>query len=269
MTIPWFEIGFLPIRIWDILDILIVGFLIYQLYKLLRGSIAFNIFIGMILVYTMWWLVRLLQMDLLSQLLTQFVSVGVLMLLIVFQPEVRRFLLILGNTTLKQQSNFLGRLLNRPLIANEEELKGSVKAIKNAMINLSEKKTGVLIVVSSNLNLEFFGGSGVKLKAIISQPLLESIFNKESPLHDGAVVVNENKIHAASVILPLSHNGNLPKNAGLRHRAAVGVTENTDVAAFIISEESGKISYAFDGKLHWKISEMQLEKLLIKHFKEE
>ncbi len=266
MIIPWFEIGFLPVRIWDILDILIVGYLIYQLYKLLRGSIAFNIFIGMILVYIVWWIVRLLHMDLLSQLLTQFVSVGVLMLLIVFQPEVRRFLLILGNTTLKQQSNFLGRLLNRPLIANDEMLQESVKAIKDAMINLSERKTGVLIVVSSNLNLEFFGGSGTKINADISQLLLESIFNKESPLHDGAVLINENKIHSASVVLPLSSNSNLPKSAGLRHRAAVGVTENTDVAAFIVSEETGNISYAFDGKLNWKITRKKLDELLIKHF---
>jgi len=240
--IPWFEIGFLPIRIWDILDILIVGYLIYQLYKLLRGSIAFNIFIGMILVYIVWWIVRLLEMDLLSQLLTQFVSVGVLMLLIVFQPEVRRFLLILGNTTLKQQSNFISRLLNRTVVINEQEGEGTVKALKDAMIRLSEHKTGVLIIVSSNLNLEFFGGSGVILNANISQPLLESIFNKESPLHDGAVLINENKIHSASVVLPLSSNSNLPKSAGLRHRAAVGVTENTDVAAFIVSEETGNIS---------------------------
>ncbi|MFT5168541.1 MAG: diadenylate cyclase [Saprospiraceae bacterium] len=269
MIIPWFEIGFLPIRIWDILDILIVGYLIYKLYQLLRGSIAFNIFIGMILVYIVWWLVRLLQMDLLSQLLTQFVSVGVLMLLIVFQPEVRRFLLILGNTTLKQQSNFLGRLLNRPLIVNEEDIQGSVQAIKSAMLRMSEQKTGALILTSSNLNLEFFGGSGVVLNANITQPLIESLFNKDSPLHDGAVVINDNKIHSARVVLPLSSNPDLPNSAGLRHRAAVGVTENTDVAAFIVSEESGKLSYAFNGKLQWRISEKQLEKLLIKHLKKE
>ena len=268
MNIPWFEIGFLPITIWDILDILIVGFLIYQLYKLLRGSIAFNIFIGMILVYIVWWLVRLLNMDLLSQLLTQFVNIGVLMLLIVFQPEVRRFLLLLGNTTLKQQSNFLGRLLNRPLIVNDDELHGNIRAIKAAILKMSETKTGALIVVSSNLNLEFFGGSGVILDANISQPLIESIFNKESPLHDGAVVINENKIHSASVVLPLSSSSNLPKASGLRHRAGVGVTESTGVAAFIVSEETGKLSYAFDGKLQWKISEKKLEELLIKHFKE-
>ena len=269
MILPWFEIGFLPIRVWDILDILIVGYLIYKLYQLLKGRTAFNIFIGMILVYIVWWIVRLLEMDLLSQLLTQFVSVGVLMLLIVFQPEVRRFLLILGNTTLKQQSNFLGRLFNRPLIVNEVELHGSVRAIRAAILRMSHHKVGALIVISSNLNLEFFSGSGVVLNANISQPLIESLFNRESPLHDGAVVINENKIYSASVVLPLSTNPNLPNSAGLRHRAAVGVTENTDVAAFVVSEETGKLSYAFDGKLQWKITEKQLENLLIKHLKEE
>lgn len=241
----------------------------YTLYQLLRGSIAFNIFIGMILVYIVWWLVQLLQMDLLSQLLTQFVGVGVLMLLIVFQPEVRRFLLILGNTTLKQQSNFLGRLLNRPLIVNEAELKADIRAIKSAILKMSRQKTGALIVISSNLNLEFFGGSGVVINADISQPLIESIFNRESPLHDGALVINKNKIHSASVVLPLSSNTELPSSAGLRHRAGVGVTENTDFAAFIVSEETGKLSYAFEGKLHWKIPEDQLEDLLTKHLKED
>ncbi len=269
MIIPWFEIGFLPIRIWDILDILIVGYLIYQLYKLLRGSIAFNIFIGIISIYIVWWIVRLLQMDLLSQLLTQFVSVGVLMLLIVFQPEVRRFLLLLGNTTLKQQSNFLSKLLNRPLIINERAKLSQVRAIRSAMLKLSKSKTGALIIVSANPNVEFFSNSGVKLDANISQPLIESIFHKESPLHDGAMVIHENKIHSASVILPLSSNTTLPKSAGLRHRAAVGVTENSQVAAFIVSEETGNLSYAFEGNLSWKISEENLTDLLKRHFTEE
>lgn len=208
-------------------------------------------------------------MDLLSQLLSQFVSVGVLMLLIVFQPEVRRFLLILGDTTLKQRSNFLSRLLNRSVSINEEALQENVGAIKDALVRLSKQKTGVLIVVSNNLNLEFFSGSGVSINANLSQPLLESIFHKESPLHDGAVVINDNKIISASVVLPLSPNSKLPKSAGLRHRAAVGVTENTNVAAFIVSEETGNISYAYDGKLKWNITQKKLEELLIKHLGDE
>ena len=263
--IAWFEIGFLPIRIWDILDILIVGYLIYQIYKLLRGSVAFNIFIGVILIYILSWLVKMLDMDLLSSLLGQFVSVGVLMLLIVFQPEVRRFLLILGNNTLRQRSNFFNRLLSGKLnIFESEVLTENAEAINKAILRMSRTKTGALIVFANNLNLEYFSNSGVILDAKISQPLIESIFNKESPLHDGAVVISNNKIHAASCVLPLSSNPDLPKSAGLRHRAAVGVTEHSSVTAFIVSEETGTISYAENGNLARKISEKRLKELLSK-----
>ena len=260
---PWFEIGFLPIRIWDILDIVIVGFLIYQIYKLLRGSVAFNIFIGVILVYVLFWLVNMLKMDLLSSLLGQFVSIGVLMLLIIFQPEVRRFLLILGNSTLRQRSNFFNRLFSGRLnIFEGNVLPQNAVELNKAILRMSRSKTGALIVFANNTNLEYFSNSGVQLDALISQPLIESIFSKESPLHDGAVIISSNKIYAASCILPLSTNPDLPKSAGLRHRAAVGVTENTNVAAFVVSEETGAISYAVGGKLERRISEDQLEKLL-------
>lgn len=262
--IAWFEIGFLPIRIWDILDILVVGYLIYQIYKLLRGSVAFNIFVGVILIYILSWLVKMLHMDLLSSVLGQFVSVGVLMLLIIFQPEVRRFLLILGNNTLRQRSNFFGRLLSGKLnIFENDVLSQNAEEVSKAMLRMSKTKTGALIVFTSNLNLEYFSNSGVVLDAKISQPLIESIFNKESPLHDGAVIISDNKIHAASVVLPLSSNPDLPKSAGLRHRAAVGVTENTNVSVFIVSEETGYVSYAVEGKLTRKISEKRLNELLV------
>ncbi|MEM8908283.1 MAG: hypothetical protein AAGD05_10600 [Bacteroidota bacterium] len=133
-----FDIGFLSIRIWDILDILIVGYLMYQIFKLLRGSIAFNIFIGVILVFVVSWLVRALEMDLLSQILGQIVSVGVIMLLIIFQPEVRRFLLLLGNSTLRQRSNFFSRLIDKNLRTNEEEQhQQQIQAIKKALVRMS------------------------------------------------------------------------------------------------------------------------------------
>ena len=259
-----FDIGFLPIRIWDILDILIVGYLMYQIYKLLRGSIAFNIFIGFILIYVVWWLVGVLKMDLLSSLLSQFVSVGVLMLLIVFQPEVRRFLLLLGDSTLRQRSNFFRRLIDREWEANDSEMK-HVTAIKKAMLRMSRTRTGALIVITKKFNPEMFNNSGVPLDAQISQPLIESIFNKESPLHDGAMVISNKRIKAASVVLPVSSNPDLPKNVGLRHRAAVGITENAEVAAFIVSEETGRISFAFEGKLERHLEEQRLEQLLSKH----
>ncbi|MEO1515064.1 MAG: diadenylate cyclase CdaA [Bacteroidota bacterium] len=256
-----FEIGFLPIRIWDILDILIVGYLIYQFYKLLHGSIAFNIFVGVISLFALWWLVGVLQMDLLSSLLNQIVSVGVLMLLIVFQPEVRRFLLILGNNTLRQRSNFIRRLIDRNL-PKQEVQQTHLEAIRKAILRMSKKKTGALIVFAKSRNLDFVNNSGIKLDAQISQQLLESIFNRYSPLHDGAVVIEGGKIVTASSVLPLSSNTDLPDNTGLRHRAGLGATEHSNVGVVIISEENGRIAFANNGKLQLRLTEEQLQEKL-------
>lgn len=264
MDLLLFKIGFLPVRIWDIIDILIVGYLMYQIYRLLKGNIAFNIFIGVLTLYVVWWLVNQLQMDLLEAILRQFVSVGVIIIVIIFQQEIRRFLLFLGNSTLRQRSQFLGRMLDRNIGASEE-LDRHVRAIKSAILRMSRNKTGALIVLMQDVMLDAILNSGTELGAEISDQLLESIFNKASPLHDGAVMINQGRILAASCILPVSENPNLPKSAGLRHRAAVGVTERFGVAAFIVSEETGYISYAFDGRLYRKLTEDRLLELLRKH----
>ncbi|MEL7121427.1 MAG: diadenylate cyclase CdaA [Bacteroidota bacterium] len=259
-----FKIGFLPVRIWDVLDILIVGYLMYQIYRLLKGNIAFNIFVGVLTLYVVWWLVNQLNMDLLGAVLDQFVRVGVIILIIIFQPEVRRFLLFLGNSTLRQRSNVLGRFLDRNFEGGEQRDQ-QIQAIKKAMMKMSKHKVGALIVASKNLNLEGVITAGVQMDAVVSEPLLESIFNKHSPLHDGAVVIEGGKIKQASSVLPISENRNLPKSAGLRHRAAVGITEKTRVASFIVSEETGTISFAYEGKLHRRLSEDELNKLLYEH----
>ncbi len=241
------DIGFLPIRIWDILDVIIVGYLIYRVYKLLRGSVAFNIFVGVLALYGVYWLVQALGMDLLSSILNQFVNVGVLMLLIIFQPEVRRFLLFVGNTTLKGRSNFINRILGQ-----EEDFDSTDKLIydiRRATKALSKSKTGALILLSENTNVEEFSNSGTILDAKVSVPLLISLFHKESPLHDGAVIIAKDRIHSAGNVLPVSGNPDLPERAGLRHRAGVGVTEGSDVISIIVSEETGNISLAQEGKL--------------------
>jgi diadenylate cyclase len=258
------KIGFLPIRLWDVLDIVIVGFLIYQIYKLLRGSIAFNIFTGVIIMYVIWWLVGVLKMDLLALLLKQFVSVGVIVLIIIFQPEVRRFLLLLGNTTIRQRSNFFNRMLDRNMDTSIYRT-NSIKEIKEAMIRMSKKKWGALIVLARNLEMQGISSSGVEMEATISQALLESIFNKEGPLHDGAVLIANNLIHAASCILPVSDNPSLPQSVGLRHRAAVGITERMKVACLIVSEETGSISFAYGGELRRHLTEGEVESLLQEH----
>ena len=261
-------LGFLPIRIWDILDILIVGYLIYQVYKLLRGSIAFNIFVGVVMLFIVWWLVGALKMDLLSLLLNQFVSVGVIIILIVFQPEVRRFLLLLGNTTLRQRSKFLRRILDRNLRQDSAKKDYYINEVSAALEKMGSLRWGALVVVAPNSEMmDAINNTGVSLDANITQQLIESIFNKEGPLHDGAITIAGNKVQSASCILPLSDNQLIPQSAGLRHRAAVGITERMDVATFIVSEETGHLSYAFEGVLRQNLSIQEVKAKLQKHFK--
>lgn len=261
------KLGFLPIRVWDILDILIVGYLMYQAYKLLRGSIAFNIFVGVLILFIIWWLVGALKMNLLSLLLNQFVSVGVIIFLIVFQPEVRRFLLLLGNNTLRQRSKFLRRILDRNLRQDVIKKDMLTSEISHAMEAMGQRRCGALIVLAPNVEMmEAIVQTGVPIDSHISQQLIESVFHKESPLHDGAMVIAKSKILAASCILPLSDSPDIPKTAGLRHRAAVGITERMNVATFIVSEETGQMSFAFDGRLRMNLDAHEIKRLLGKHF---
>ena len=255
------DLSFLQFRFKDAIDIFVVGYLMYQVYRLLRGSVAFNIFVGIMLLYVVWWLVGTLKMDLLSMILGQFVSVGVVVSAIVFQPELRRFFLLLGNQTLKGRLNLFNNTTDKGTdnSVNIEELRTSLRA-------MSETKTGALIIVSNNMNIEEYVETGQYLDAQLSRLLLMSIFNKESPLHDGAVIVNNQKIMAAKCVLPLSDNQNLPEDAGLRHRAAIGITEVSNVTAFIVSEESGRISMAYQGVLVVDLTDTLLKDLLEKHY---
>ncbi len=259
-----FKIGFLPVRIWDILDVIIVGYLLYQLYRLLRGTIAFNIFIGILLLYVVWWLVTQLKMDLLSAVLDQFVNVGMFLIVVIFQQEIRRFLLFLGNNTFQRQIQFIGRIIGRETNV-PDQLEVQRKALLTALMRMSRRKTGALIVLANDLNMTGLIATGIHLDAHLSEALLESIFNKESPLHDGAVVIANGKIESASCVLPISENTDLPDHFGMRHRAAVGLTEKASVAVFVVSEENGKIAMAYEGKVEEKISEERLKVLLKTH----
>lgn len=260
-----FHIGFLPISVWDILDVLIVGYLAFQVYKLLKGSIAFNIFMGVVIFLVVSALVSVLKMELLSAVLNQFISVGFIIFIIIFQQEVRRFLLFLGNTTLKGRYNFWDRMFDKENLATSPEKEKIAKEIQGAVMRMSRSKTGALIVLAQEVNLDGITNSCVNLNANIKKTLLESIFHKESPLHDGAVIISNNRIQSASCVLPVSESNSLPKSAGLRHRAGVGITEKTTAAALMVSEESGKVSFAFEGILQRKLSESDVFKLLMRH----
>jgi len=235
---------FLDFSILDALDILLVAVLLYYVYKLLKGTVAINIFIGIALIVLIWKTTEALQMKMLSGLLGALLSLGAIAVLIVFQPEVRKFLLMLGSTNFANKKSFLKQL---KFLKTEIHTNMDVEAVVKACDTMASTKTGALIVLERTHNLDFVKSSGDKMNAEINQPIIESIFYKNSPLHDGALIVKENFIIATRVILPLS-NKNLPTRFGLRHRAAIGITEKTDALCLIVSEETGKMSYIKDGE---------------------
>ncbi|WP_339736176.1 diadenylate cyclase CdaA [uncultured Sunxiuqinia sp.] len=251
---------FITLRFLDVLDILLVAFLLYQLYLLIKGTVAFNIFIGLFLVYLFWLLVRALNMELLGSFMGQFIGVGILALIVVFQPEIRRFLLLIGSNP--QVNRFLSI---EQLFTSGKAKSASgqhLKMISRACENMAKTKTGALIVIAQNSELKEYVRTGEKINARISDALLETIFSKNTPLHDGAVIINRNKIAAARCIMPLTNKEDLNPLLGLRHRAAVGITENTDAFAIVVSEETGNISIAELGKLMQNISVIDLSNAL-------
>jgi uncharacterized protein (TIGR00159 family) len=243
------DIGFMPFRILDILDIALVAIILYVLYKLVKGTIALNISLGIASIFFLYWLVRTLQMRLVAGILGQFIEVGVIALLIVFQQEVRRVLLLIGRNTLRAQP---GKNWRSFLPWNWELKEGfglSTNEIVRACLSMSETKTGALIVISGTTDLRNFSTTGVEMRALLRAELLETIFQKTAPLHDGAVIIASNLIVAASCILPVTQSPQLPRHYGTRHRAAVGLTEQTDALALIVSEETGSISFSRNGNI--------------------
>jgi len=259
-----FHLGFLGVRLLDILDILIVAFLLFKVYQLLKNSAAMNIFIGIIAIYLLWWMfVKILKMELLGALLGQFMSVGVLALIIVFQQEVRRFLLIIGSNSFTGKDSITNKILPWNWSAKKQK-SINVTPIVKACSSMSKNKTGAIIVITRSTDMNFYESTGDIMDAEVSKRLLESIFFKNSPLHDGAVIIENDKIKAARCVLPVTDNTELPAHYGMRHRAAIGITEQTDAISVIVSEETGNISVAIDGNIQANISPDELERILTK-----
>ncbi|MDD3741817.1 MAG: diadenylate cyclase CdaA [Bacteroidales bacterium] len=247
--------AFINIRLLDVLDIILVAFLLYQLYILIKGTAALRIFIGIFLIYLTWLLVKAMKMELISTIMGQIMGVGVIALIVVFQQEIRQFLLLIGNKYIKRgKFNIIqnSRLQSGYSSAN-------IERICQAAIEMASTKTGALIVISRDASLKTFAEQGEIINSDISVQLLKAIFYKDAPLHDGAVLIENNKIYAAKCVLPLSAAPELPKEFGLRHRSALGMTEITDTIVIIVSEQTGKISVAKMGKIY-KLS--QQERLL-------
>lgn len=235
---------FIQVRIIDVIDIVLVALLLYGLYRLLKGTAAISIFVGIVAIFLIWQLVNALQMELLSSILGAFVSVGFIALIIIFQPEIRRFLFTIGAKTQSGENKFF-RIFKR----KKQRITLDTDSICQACKSMSDIKQGALIVLTRRNTMPDIVMTGVTIDAQISKPLIENIFFKNSPLHDGAMIITDNKIVAARCILPVTNNSDLPGHYGLRHRAAVGISENNDCIVLVVSEETGDISFVKAGAI--------------------
>ena len=239
-------LNFLDFRITDLIDILLVAILLFYLYRLVRGTVAINIFLGIVIIWAFWKGTQLLDMRMTSSLVGGFMQVGIIALIIVFQQEVRKFLLVLGCTNIANKRRYIKHLkfLRQEGISTDLD----VDALLGACENMGRNGTGAILVVERDTSLDFIRSSGDSMQIEVNRPIIESIFFKNSPLHDGAAIIKGNYIVATRVILPVSRERSIPQRFGLRHRAAVGITERTDALALVVSEETGLISYIKNGE---------------------
>ena len=259
--IPLLAIQGLPhITVIDIIDIALVAFLVYEIYKLVRGTNVLRIFWALVIIYAGWFLVDMLHMRLSSEILGQFVSTGLVLIIIVFQPEIRRFLLLVGTKTAISGDKQRFRFLRRHLAQQEQTVR--LEPYIQACLHMSQSKTGALIIFVRKNDVSDLLATGEKLDALASATLIENIFFKNTPLHDGALIVKGNTLLSARCILPVTSRSDIDPNLGLRHRSAIGVTEQTDVISVIVSEETGAISYAVGGEIHHNVSPANLRQYL-------
>ena len=254
----FFEFG-----IKDIIDIVLVALMLFYIYRLMKESRSLNVFMG-ILIFVVFWLVvsQVLEMKLLGSIMDKLVSVGVIALIILFQEDIRKFLYNLGA---HQRVRTLRRLFANNDKQNKEDLKQTIMPIVMSCLSMSKKKVGALIVIQRATPLDDIVATGEPIDASINQRLIENIFFKNSPLHDGAMIIAAHRIKAASCILPVSHDLDIPKELGLRHRSAMGISQESDALAIVVSEETGAISVALHGAFQLRLSAEELESILTKY----
>ncbi len=253
----FFEFG-----IKDIIDIVLVALMLYYIYRLMKESRSLNVFIGIMIFVVLWLLVsQVLEMRLLGSIMDKLVSVGVIALIILFQDDIRKFLYNLGA---HERMRTLTRFFGKEKSGNREELKKVIMPIVMACLNMSKRKVGALIVMERKMPLDDVVATGERIDSNISQQLIENIFFKNSPLHDGAMIVSNKRIKAAGCILPVSHNLDIPKELGLRHRAALGISQESDCVAIVVSEETGGITVAIKSDLQIRLTAEKLESILTK-----
>ena len=251
----FFEFG-----IKDIIDILLVALMLYYIYRLMKESRSLNVFIGIMMFVVIWLFVsQILEMRLLGSIMNKLVSVGVIGLIILFQEDIRKFLYNLGA---HQRVKFIMKFFATEKSDSKEKDKETIMQIVLACLSMSKRKVGALIVLERQAPLDDIVSTGDVIDANINQRLIENIFFKNSPLHDGAMVISGKRIKAAGCILPVSHNTDIPKDLGLRHRAAMGISQECDAIAVVVSEETGGISVAIKGNFHLRLSAETLESIL-------
>lgn len=251
---------FIQLTIIDLFDIIAIAVIMYYVYKITRGTQAPSILSGVIVIYILWIVVRALNMEMLSAILGHIIGVGVVALIVVFQPEIRRFLQMVGKKSKERRSTFLNRLFD--FKENKEGELDYIPTLVTAAVEMSNNKTGALIVIQEAMELGLIAESGIVVDATISSSLLQNIFFKNSPLHDGAVLIKDSRIWAAKCILPTTES-DVPVSFGMRHRAALGMSEETDAVVLVVSEETGAISLASGGQIKCGVSPANLEKELL------
>ena len=238
---------------WDIIDIAIVAFLIYRLLSVVRKTSSGNVIKGIIFVIAVMWLSTLLHLNVITYLLGQTMKLGVLVLVILFQPELRRFLEQMGSSNLRYIFKRRVRI---------GDIEASITSTVSACEEMSRKRTGALVVFERDISLVDIIHTGTKLDSVVSPELITSIFFPKSPLHDGAAIIRAGRVVAAGCMLPLTSNTNISRELGTRHRAGIGVSEVSDAIVVIVSEETGSISVAIDGMLKRHLAHDTFEKLL-------
>ncbi len=252
------------IEIKDIFDILLTAFLMFSVYRLLKRSGVVTVFYGILAFFMAWYVIsKAFNMKLLGGILDGIINVGAFALIVLFQTEIKRFFSRIGSTKNWGLLNGLKSFF-KPAEVKKSKNHYTIIQIVLACRNLSKTVTGALIVLQRSDDLDFYSQTGERIDAQISSRLLENIFFKNSPLHDGALIIDEGRLESAGCILPVSSNENIPKRLGLRHRSALGITEKTDAIAIVVSEETGHISWAMNGKLNLNVKPEELEQFLSK-----
>ena len=253
---------FIEFGLIDIIDIFLVALMLFYIYRLMRESRSLNVFIGIMVFIVIWLFVsQIIQMRLLGSILDKLVSVGVIALIVLFQEDIRMFLYNLGA---HRRMRSLMRFFSKDKGSEQKEVKEAIMPIVMSCMNLSKGKVGALIVIERTMPLDDIVRTGDLIDASINQRLIENVFFKNSPLHDGAMVISKRRIKAAGCILPVSHDLDIPKELGLRHRAAMGMSQESDALAVVVSEETGGISVAVRGEFRLRLSAEELESILTK-----